>query len=167
MQFNRIAGMGDDARDMYPDPPWGEHPHYGSIPEAELRTLVDILYGVTTTPHRCFFGLWEGRGYIDNRLYPPVARVKGCGRDYLLFQGPLEGVMAFLNRRGTPFWGDSPNVWWPEDRAWCVATDIDLYDTYVGGSGECIQAVLDHPDLEALPTSLDARLDVGGDTVNG
>ena len=38
---------------------------------------------------------------------------------------------------------------------------------YVGGSGECIQAVLEHPDLEALPTSLDARLDVGGDTVNG
>ena len=30
-----------------------------------------------------------------------------------------------------------------------------------------IQAVLEHPDLEALPTSLDARLDVGGDTVNG
>ena len=167
MQFNRIAGMGDDARDLYPDPPWGEHPQYGSIPEAELRTLVDILYGFTTTPHRCFFGLWEGRGYIDNRLYPPVARVKGCSRDYLLFQGPLEGVMAFLDRRGTPFWGDSPNIWWPEDRAWCVATDIDLYDTYVGGSVECVQAVLDHPDLEALPTSLDARLDVGGDTVNG
>ena len=48
-----------------------------------------------------------------------------------------------------------------------MATDIDLYDTYVGGSGECLQAVLEHPDLEALPTSLDARLDVGGDTVNG
>ena len=30
MQFNRIAGMGDDARDLYPDPPWGEHPQYGS-----------------------------------------------------------------------------------------------------------------------------------------
>ena len=123
--------------------------------------------GSPPLPTVAFFGLWEGRGYIDNRLYPPVARVKGCSRDYLLFQGPLEGVMAFLDRRGTPFWGDSPNVWWPEDRAWCVATDIDLYDTYVGGSGECIQAVLEPPDLEALPTSLDARLDVGGDTVNG
>ena len=66
--------------------------------------------------------------------------MKGCGRGYLLFQGPLDGVMAFLDRRGTPFWEDSPNVWWPEDRAWYVATDIDLYDTYVGGSGECIQA---------------------------
>ena len=48
-----------------------------------------------------------------------------------------------------------------------MATDIDLYDTYVGGSLECVQAVLDHPHLEALPTEIDARLDVGADTVNG
>lgn len=76
-------------------------------------------------------------------------------------------MVAFLDEAGFPFWGYSPNVWWPEDRAWCVATDIDLYDTYVGGSVECVQAVLDHPDLEALPTSLDAKLDLGGGTVNG
>ncbi len=67
-------------------------------------------------------------------------------------------MVAFLDEAGFPFWGYSPNVWWPEDRAWCVATDIDLCDTYVGGSLECVQAVLDHPDLEALPTSLDATL---------
>ena len=73
--------------------------------------------------------------------------------------------MAFL-RRDEPFWGDSPNIWWPEDRAWCVATDIDLYDTYVGGSKECIEAILSNPDLEALPATLDARLDLGGDTIN-
>ena len=65
-----------------------------------------------------------------------------------------------------PFWGHSPSIWWPEDRAWCVATDIDLFDTYVGGSEECIEAVLSNPDLEALLTTLDARLDLGGDTIN-
>jgi len=62
--------------------------------------------------------------------------------------------MAFLHID----WGDSPNIWWPEDRAWCVATDIDLYDTYVGGSQECIEAVLGNLELEALPTTLDAGL---------
>ena len=55
----------------------------------------------------------------------------------------------------------------PEDRAWCVATDIDLFDTYVGGSRECIEAILNNPELEALPTILDARVDLYGDTVNG
>ncbi len=165
MQFERIAGLSEET--IYPDPPWGHRPQEGSIPEAECRTLMNILRGFTSTPESCFFGLWEGYGNIDDRLYPKDARVKGCGRNYLLFRGPLEGVMAFLDEAGFPFWAYSPNVWWPEDRAWCVATDIDLCDTYVGGSVECVQAVLDHPDLEALPTSLDARLDLGGDTVNG
>ena len=50
--------------------------------------------------------------------------------------------------------------------AWCVATDIDLYDTYVGGSVECIEAIMSNPDLEALPTTIDARLDLHGDTIN-
>ena len=51
----------------------------------------------------------------------------------------------FLNRVDG-FWGHSPNIWWPEDHAWCVATDIDLFDTYVGGSRECIKAILSDPD---------------------
>ena len=73
--------------------------------------------------------------------------------------------MSFLHR-DDGFWGYSPNIWWPADCAWCVATGIDLFDTYVGGSTECIDAVLRNPDLEALPTTLDARVDIGGDTVN-
>ena len=142
MQFPRIADLSDDINDFYRDPSWGSQPQFGSIPDEECRTLVNILRGFTSTPDRCFFGLWEGYGNIDTRRYPPEARVKGRGRDYLLFQGPLEGVMFFLSRGAFPFWGDSPNIW-------------------------CLQAILDQPDLEALPTSLDARLDVGGDTVNG
>ena len=47
-----------------------------------------------------------------------------------------------------------------------MVTDIDLYDTYVGGSVECIEAIMSNPDLEALLTTLDARLDLGGDTIN-
>ena len=37
-----------------------------------------------------------------------------------------------------------------------MATDIDLGDTYVGGSRECVEAILSNLDLEALPTTLDA-----------
>ncbi len=39
-------------------------------------------------------------------------------------------------------------------------------DTYVGGSKECIETVLRHPDLEALPTTSDARLDLGGGVIH-
>ena len=165
MQFERIANLSEDPGDIYQDPPWGSLPQHGSIPENECLTLVDVLRGFTSTPDQCYFCLWEGYGNIDTRLYKASARVKAPGRSYLLFRGPIDAVMAFLVGKRT-WWGDSPNIWWPGDRAWCVATDIDLVDTYVGGSEECIDAVLNHPDLEALPTTLDARLDIGGDTLN-
>ena len=47
-----------------------------------------------------------------------------------------------------------------------MATDDDLYDNHVGGSIECFEAVLGDPDPEALPMTLDARLDMGADTTN-
>ena len=74
--------------------------------------------------------------------------------------------MSFVEERTDPFWGYSPSIWWPEDRAWCVTTDVDLFDTFVGGSRECIEAVLGNPDLEALPTAHDAGISMAADTVN-
>ena len=165
MQFERIADLSEDPHDMYKDPPWGSLPQHGSIPERECRTLAEVLRSLTLTPDSCFFCLWQGYGNIDTRLYKASSRVRAPGRDYLLFRGPIGAIMAFITRDG-PFWGHSPSIWWPEDRAWCVATDIDLFDTYVGGSEESIEAVLSNPELEALPTTLDARLDLGGDTIN-
>ncbi len=47
-----------------------------------------------------------------------------------------------------------------------MATDIDLCDTFVGGNRECIEAILSHPDLEALPTTLDASTYLISDTIN-
>ena len=165
MQFERIAGLSEDPHDMYKDPPWGSLPKDGSIPERECRTLVEVLRSFTSTPGNCFFCLWEGYGNIDTRLYKASSRVRAPGRDYLLFRGPIDAIMAFL-AGDWPFWGHSPNIWWPEDRACCVATDIDLYDTYVGGSVECIEAIMSNPDLEALPTTIDARSDIHGDIIN-
>ena len=121
MQFERIANLSEDPGDIYQDPPWGSYPQHGSIPENECLTLVDVLRGFTSTPDQCYFCLWEGYGNIDTRLYKASARVKAPGRSYLLFRGPIDAVMAFLVGKD-PWWWDSPNIWWPDDRAWCVAT---------------------------------------------
>jgi hypothetical protein len=54
----------------------------------------------------------------------------------LLFHGPIEAVASIgsvtlvsdaLHRRG-------PQWWWPDDRAWFVATEIDHPWSYVGAS---------------------------------
>jgi hypothetical protein len=64
-----------------------------------------------------------------------------------------------------PSW-QSPNLWWPDDRAWCVATEIDLMSTYVGGSHRCVRAVLDRPELEAAAVESSDGIAADSDAVN-
>jgi len=82
------------------------------------------------------------------------ARVQLPWRAYFLFSGPIEAVTAFVTD-GTD---QTPNLWWPSDRAWCVATEIDLSSTYVGGSRAMIERLLTDKRIEALPADPGARL---------
>jgi hypothetical protein len=61
---------------------------------------------------------------------------------------------------------DGPNLWWPDDRSWCVASEIDFPYTYVGGSQELIEEILADPSLEALPAALDHGITAFSDKVN-
>lgn len=93
-------------------------------------------------------------------------------RAYLLFRGPLGSVAG---ERGTPWptavesrsWPQSPNLLWAADRSWCLATEIDLDSTVIGGSAALVAALLTHPGLEALPVREDDSLMADGDAING
>ena len=58
----------------------------------------------------------------------------------------------------------SANLWWPEDRAWCVHTEIDLNTTYVAGSQGLIDAILASEKLEAY--QLEPTDELVNDAVN-
>ena len=45
----------------------------------------------------------------------------------------------------------TPNLWWHGDHTWCVASEIDLTATYVGGPRALIDRILADERLEALP----------------
>ena len=60
----------------------------------------------------------------------------------------------------------SANLWWPADRAWFVATDIDLMTTYVGGSAACIAAALAAEGLETAQVPSDQKVTWDADTIN-
>ena len=78
-------------------------------------------------------------------------------REYFLFTSKVGDVPSFAI-------GDfpqTPSIWWPDDRAWCVATEVDGYDSYVGGSRACVDAVLGSELLRATPISPDAPISVG------
>ena len=94
-------------------------------------------------------------------------RVRLPGRDYVLLEGPLDAVDEigeWMHLQGrSQFEPHSPNLWWPDDLAWCVATDIDLDSTHIGGSTALIHELLTDERFEALEVrGSEAR----GDTIN-
>lgn len=60
----------------------------------------------------------------------------------------------------------SANLWWPEDRAWCVATEIDFNTTYVAGTQGLVDALLACEGLEIYQVEPTDGVAYGGDTLN-
>lgn len=71
-------------------------------------------------------------------------------REYVLYTGSVSAALAFM-----PDKDQTPNLWWPSDQSWCVATELYAASTYVGGSRELIDAILTDPRLETQPAEPD------------
>ena len=172
MQFNRIAKLPDAP--VYNHPEWGTRPIVGYLPDEECLLLTRVLSSFTSTPESCYFCLWEGYGGM-NAHYRRNPKVKAArGWEYWLFRGPIHGALGGLHPTS-----ETPNIWWPEDRAWCVVTHVDFSETFVGGTQACIDRILGYSNwnwgnnsrmrfsgLETLQISLDARVDINGDNIN-
>ena len=52
-------------------------------------------------------------------------------------------------------------MWWPADRAWFIATEVDGFSSYVGGSQAAIDDVLAAPALEAIAVTARTPMDPG------
>jgi hypothetical protein len=142
----------------------------------------------TGTPQTCRFCLWDGFGFLHPGAisvltlgepstaapYPPGREVAGQprlrlpDRDYLVFRGPVTAVRVVGVGLGPYALGcrEGPNLWWPDDRAWVVGSDIDLHSTYVGGSRKLADGLLDCEDLEVITCQLDDPIAFASDTVN-
>jgi hypothetical protein len=160
-------------------PPYGSQgPQEGCLYLPDAEVLAAIGRDWTATPQDCWFCVWDGFGWdtastfailtetgqrsgiVEEPRRDPVPgpvregpRVHLPHRDYLLYRGPAEAVGTLASLDGT--WGQCPNIWWPADRAWCVASEIDLQWTYVGGPRGLIDAVLADDRIEALPAAPD------------
>ena len=162
-----------------PPPFTGQGPPAGSLYPPDAEVLAGLARAWTATPEDCWFCVWDGFGWgsgasitavlaedgtppeiLAEALRDPVPgpvrdgpRVRLPYREYLLYRGPAEAVVAIARVPGT--WGQCANLWWPADRAWCVATEIDLEWTYVGGPRGLIDAILADDRIEALPAAPD------------
>lgn len=120
------------------------------LPEGQLAALAGILKRHTTTPDLCWFGIWEGygnlgigRGKLDE---PPRFSLEW--RDYLLYRGQLDGWRGLADSGSNAV----PELWWPDDRAWVLATDCDFSWAYVGGTTALIDELVASSVVEGLRT---------------
>jgi hypothetical protein len=153
----------------------GENPERGNLVPEVLGPLFDLLAHHTTDPGRCFFCVWEGYGWAQEAAgFPPGSRVYLPDRDYLAWTGPLSAAPKIGYEIGTRFsdtsvevdWFQSPNLFWPHDRAWCAASEIDFDSTLIGGRAELVDAILATPAFDAWPIGPDDSLAYDADKIN-
>jgi hypothetical protein len=141
------------------------------LPEKTIRALFPLLRDATTTPDRCWFCVWGPGGHFraHTLLHPfhgstsaprrgPMTRHRfrrwegpsasqnqlGLCRTFHLYTTKLSDIGPL---RGFP-WSLAPDVWWPDDHAWCVASEAHFTWSYLGGCRRLIDQVCAHPLLD-------------------
>lgn len=192
MQWEAISGTRHTRRTTTAE--WqGDSPDPGSLQPPALAAVLDVLER-WTSPQGCVMALWDGFGWVDGQgagLYgvggsvelPPACppevsdgpRLQLHARDYLLLTGSLRSAQHLGHRTPDELreqwpWEwlarQSPNLLWPEDRSWCLATEIDFDSTLVGGAAALVDALVASPAVEAYAVPPGGDLSLDGDQVN-
>jgi hypothetical protein len=117
---------------------------------AVVRSLALAATRHTTTPQACWYGIWTGHGYDEGSLGIEHAQFHLPFRSYYLLRGDVEAATAIEwpgGRGGGSAWMQ-PDLWWPDDHSWFIATDVDVWSTYVGCSTELADEI-----AAAVPTA--------------
>ena len=94
-------------------------------------------------------------------------------RAYVLFRAGPDDLVDLADGRARadvdPFRpaGRTPNLLWPVDEAWCLATEVDLDSTVVGGTRALVDDLLAAPGLEVVEVTETDALGSSDDLVNG
>ena len=139
-------------------------PREGSLPDELVRPLTAVLRRHTAAAERCWFAVWNGFGGGMREDIRSAATFRVPGRDYFLLRGPIGAISESALSHAHYY--QSVNIWWPDDRAWCVATEIDLDTTYIGCSEACRDNFLAERELEALEVDPASGITYTSDTIN-
>jgi hypothetical protein len=152
MQFDVLI----ESDDLYNFAPqqgvFDEAPDVGSLPRLQIELLVPVLARHTATPHVCWFACWEGWGDLRAAV-ASAPKFHVPQRSYHLLSGPIEAATESVSEHIE----QSASLWWPDDHAWCVATEIDFNTTYIGCDETCRNEIGRLPDVEAFVVDPAAR----------
>lgn len=183
MQWHRLAGASDSYAITGSE--WGGgNPETGELEPASLEVLCRILASHTAEPEHCFFGLSTIYAGVEE-TYFKAALLRWPARDFVIFAGPLstadqlgcepKGAGIAITWSGPPGspppdpvlrLSHAPNLIWPADHSWFVASEYDLDSTLVGGSRPLIDSLLAAPELETWEVERGDSLQADADKVN-
>jgi hypothetical protein len=112
-----------------------------------IAAVARVAAGHTTTPEQCWFGIWDGHGFDDDdEVRAELRKVPTFDlphRSYYLLQGDVIAASAIEEPggRGLSSSYRQPDLWWPQDRAWFIATDVDFWPTFIGGDAQMVHAI--------------------------
>jgi hypothetical protein len=168
----------------------GNDPAIGEMRLDELDALCQVLAAHTGDTRNCFFGLCVIESWLNDFTKDEMKPLLELpwGRDHIVLAGPLSAVdqiardepspnraIAVSVRNGEPspdrpqvdrIWRRAPNLIWPADRTWFVASEVDFDSTLVGGAAELVQAIVDSPAMEAWAVEPTTSLAVDADNIN-
>ena len=122
-------------------------PASGELPEFIIFPLVEILQRNTATPEACYFAVWDGIAGLS-ATHRKGAAFTTPARHWFLHRGPIIAAHeGFKTENG--LFSIAPNIWWPSDRQWIVATEVDYRCTYIGCNEITAQMLL-NSQLEIL-----------------
>jgi hypothetical protein len=85
-----------------------------------------------------------------------IPRFERLERSYYVLNGTVDGVTHLRDPSGDGWL--NPDLFWPDDRRWFVATDVDFWSLYVGGSVRLIDEVAESVPTPCASVGLDDRL---------
>ena len=100
---------------------------------------------------------------------PETRFIETAWREWDLFRAPLAQMdMSFYPFYPFVYYGvhQTANMIWPDDRSWCLATEIDLNTSYIGGCAALIRDVLESEHLAVWPSAPEDDITFGSDTIN-
>jgi hypothetical protein len=133
-------------------------PEVGDLDPEPLAALCDILARHTATPTACWFGVWDGHGWLHpgSGIVAVFTRTEAAEEsDGAGIPPPAEQVVPVM---GLTWEEPLPAMPLFELHAWCVATDVDLRSTYIAVTPALADELLSDGRLETWPVRLDDPL---------
>jgi hypothetical protein len=129
------------------------------------RDLFEIIASIgerhTSSPDRAWFAVWEGHGFDSSATRAALREVPRFdlpNRAYYLLAGPVAAATRLQDPGSLLDWRN-PDLFWPDDRRWFVATDVDFWSLYVGGDHDFVTDLARDVPTPTEVVTLDRQLE--------